>query len=245
MSGARIRGSSLARSERDAATKAPAETTGADVWLRFGGAAGIAFVALTLAGGIVQGDVPVYADGATQIKQWFGDNAGRYLVGYYLIALAVLAYLAFLAGFTALLMRAERGAYPSSLFTLIAGVLVPAALIGSASFDGTLALLEGDVSDDVARVLSAADYYAYALVPLMLGLFSLASAVAIARTRVLWAPLAWAGFVIAAGGIAAGAVPIEQDPDGVLYTVGIVTLFAFFVWVLAISAAMLTQRRGR
>jgi hypothetical protein len=113
--------------------------------------------------------------------------------------------------------------------------------MASASFDGTLALLEGDVPDDVARVLSAADYYAYSTLPLMVGLFSLAASAGISRTRVLWTPVAWPGLLIAAGGVIAGAVPLERDPEGVLYMVGAVTLFAFFAWVLAVSAAMLLR----
>lgn len=244
MSVARVPLPSTVPGEEGVASKAPADPVDADHWVRIGGVGGLAFVALAVGGFVVQGDVPVYADGPAQIKQWFADNADRYLAGYYLLALAIVAFLPFLAGLTTLLMRAHGGPHPSSLLALIAGVLVPVYATASTSFDGTLALLEGDVSDDVARVLSAADYYAYSVMPLMLGIFSLATSLALSRSRLLWHPLAWVGVLIGVAGIIAGAVPVERNPDGVLYVVGIATLFAFFVWVLALSVAMLRQRDG-
>jgi hypothetical protein len=67
-----------------------------DDWTRYGGAAGIAFVILCVAGFVVQGDVPVFTDGSAQIRAWFADNSSRYLIGYGLIALGLFIYLVYL-----------------------------------------------------------------------------------------------------------------------------------------------------
>jgi hypothetical protein len=210
--------------------------------LRLGGAAGIAFVVLTVLGGVVQGNVPVYSDGPAEIKEWFADNSGRYLAGYYLVLLAVLFYLVFLAALVDLLMRAEGANRLWSLLALVAGLLVPIAAELSSGFDGTLALLEGDVSDDVARALSAADYYTFSAMTAMAGVFTLAVSVVILRCSVLWRPLAWLGFVVTLSGVTGGAIPLEQDPDGILYVVSYVSLFAFLAWVAGVGVVMLRQQ---
>jgi hypothetical protein len=206
--------------------------------LRLGGVAGIAFVVLTVLGGLVQGNVPVYSDGPAEIKQWFADNSGRYLAGYYLILLGVLFYLVFLAALVDLLMRAAGASRTWPLLALVAGLLVPVAAEVSSGFDGTLALLEGDVSDEVARALSAADYYTFSAMTAMAGVFTLAVSVVILRFGVLWRPLAWIGLLVTLGGVTGGAIPLEQDP-GILYVVSYLSLFAFLAWVASVAVVML------
>lgn len=207
-----------------------------DQWVRWGGVAGIVFVVLSLVGGVVQGNVPVYTDDPADIRGWFADNSSRYLAGWFLIAIGIAVfYPAFLAALTSLLVRAEGGVHPWALLALIAGLLVPVPAMAASAFDGTLALLEGDFSDELARTLSAADYYAFTPLPLIAGIFTGATSAVILRTGVLWRPLAGLGLLVTAGGIVAGAVPLEKDPDGVLYVIGYLTLFAFFLWTIGVS----------
>lgn len=215
-----------------------------DNWIRYGGAAGIAFVILCIAGGFVQGDVPVYTDGSAQIKTWFAENSSRYLVGYGLIVLGLLVYLLYLATLVRVLMRVEDEGGPWSLVALFSGILVFIAAQVSGPFDGTLALLEGDVSDETARVFSAADYYAFSAMYPIAGVLTLAASVIILRTGVLWPPLAWLGMLITAGGIIAGAAPLERDAEGVLTSIGYITLFAFFTWTTGVSAVILRKSTG-
>jgi hypothetical protein len=211
-------------------------------WPRYGGAAGIAFVVLCVAGGFVQGDDPVYTDGSAAIKTWFAEHSSRYLIGYCLVALGLFVYLLFLATLVRVLMNVEGG--PLSLVALTSGLLVFVAAQVSAPLDGTLALLEGDVSDELAQVFSAADYYAFSVQSPLSGVLTLATSVVILRNTIWWRPLGWFGLLITAGGIIAGAAPLEQDATGVMTTVGYVTLFAFFAWTIGVSVTLLRSRTG-
>jgi hypothetical protein len=136
-------------------------------------------------------------------------------------------------------MRAEDDGGPWSLVALLSGVLVFVAVQVSAPFDGTLALLKGDVSDDTARAFSAADYYALSATYPIAGVLTLAASVLILRTGILWPPLARLGMLVTAGGLIAGAAPLERDAEGVLTYAGYVTLLAFFVWTVGVSVALL------
>lgn len=102
-------------------------------WGRMGGAAGVAFVALTLIGGVVQHDVPVYTDGPSVIKEWFADNSDRYFVRWCLIVLGVFFFLVFLAVLVAF-ARADDAHGPWRWLALLAGSLVVVAAQVSSAF---------------------------------------------------------------------------------------------------------------
>jgi hypothetical protein len=210
-----------------------------DHWVRLGGCAGIAFVAFTVLGFVVQGDVPVYSDGPSHIREWFAENGDRYLAGYYLILIGVFFYFPFLASFCTLLSRAEGSEHPWARAAFFAGIMVIVAALGSVGFDGTLATLEGDVSDDMARAISAADYYTFTLVALPGAALTLAASIVILRTAVLWRPLAWVGLLITIGGLIGTAAPTERDPEGTLTVVYYASFFALLVWLACVSVAML------
>jgi hypothetical protein len=214
-------------------------------WGSIGGAAGVAFVALTLIGGVIQGDVPVYTDGPTVIKEWFADNSDRYLVGWCLIVLGAFFFLAFLSVLVAAFARADEAQGPWPWLALLAGALVVVAAQVSSAFDPTLALLEGAVSDDVARTLSAADYVTFLLLYPFAGILALAVSLIIIKTGVLWRPLAWFGPLITLGGLVAATAPLEHDAEGALTTVGYVTLLAFLAWTAGVSASMIHAARRR
>lgn len=206
-------------------------------WEVLGGLAGLLFVALTIAGGVVQGDVPVYSDGPAVIKEWFAENSDQYLVGALLIVLGVFFFLGYLAALMAGLLKAAGGGLWPWL-AVLAGVLLVVAAQASAAFDPTLALLEGDVSDDVARMLSAADYMSFLLLYPFAGVHALAVSVAIFRTGVLWRPLAWFGPVVTVGGLVAMTAPLEHDAEGVLTVMGYLTLFALLAWTAGVSLSL-------
>lgn len=211
-------------------------------WVRLGGCAGIAFVAFTAVGFVVQGDVPAYSDGPSHIRAWFAENSDRYLAGYYLILIGSFFYIPFLASFYALLSRAEGSERPWARAAFFAGIMLLVAALGSVGFDGTLATLEGDVSDDTARAISAADYYSFALVTLPGAALALAGSIVIVRTAVVWRPLAWFGLLITIGSLVGMAAPTQRDPDGALTTVNYASFLALLVWLGCIAVAMLVMR---
>jgi hypothetical protein len=209
---------------------------------RLGGLAGILFVGLTVIGFIIQGDVPVFTDGPATIKEWFSENGDRYLAGWYLIILGLLFYLGFLASLTATFTRVEA-AHPWNWVALLGGIHVLVAAQASVAFDGTLALLEGDVTDDVAKTLSAGDYMAFMLTYFFAGILALAVSVMIVRTRMLWAPLAWFGPLVTIGGVVSVSAPLQHDAEGALTLVGYATLVAFLAWTAGVSCALLLTRQ--
>jgi hypothetical protein len=209
-----------------------------NAWARVGGAAGIVFVILTVLGGFVQGDVPVYSDGPVTIKTWFAENSDQYLIGFYLISIGSLFYLWFLATLVSTLSGHEN-TRPWNMVALLGGVHLLVAAQASLAFDGTMALLEGDLSDDLARTLSAGDYMTFLLAYFFAGILVLAVSVILMRTRLFWAPLAWFGPLITVGGIVAIAAPLEHDAEGALTVVGYGTLITFLAWTLGISFGLI------
>lgn len=210
-----------------------------------GGAAGITFVALMVAAGVVQGDVPVYSDGPAMIKDWFASNNDRYLIGGFLIVLGAIFYLLFLSVLVTSLFRADGTSSPWPWLALLAGVHLLVAAQASVAFDGTLALLKGDVSDDVARALSAGDYITFLLLYPFAGIHTSAVSVCILRTGVLWRPLAWLGPLVGVGGLVATAAPLQHDPEGVLTVVGYITLFAFLAFSAGASLSLIRAPQAR
>lgn len=208
-----------------------------------GGIAGLAFVALVVAGGVAQGDVPVYSEGPTVIKDWFANNGDRWLIAGCLLVLAMIFYVAFLAALVTSLLSADDGRSPWPLLALLAGVHLVVAVQASVAFDGTLALLKGEVSNDVARTLSAGDYMTFLLVYPFAGIQALAVSLCIFKTGVLSRALAWFGPIVAAGGLVAAAAPLEHDPEGVLTVVGYITLFAFLAFAAGVSLSMIRTAR--
>jgi hypothetical protein len=210
-----------------------------------GGAAGITFVALTFVGGVVQGDVPVYTQGPTTIKDWFAGNSDRYLVGGLLVLLGLVFYLAFLAALVRVFLRADERQSLWPWFALLAGIHLVVAAQASIAFDGTLALLEGDVPDDIARALSAGDYMSFLLLYPFAGIQTLAVSLSILRSGVIWRPLAWFGPLVAVCGLIAATAPLEHDAEGMLTTVGYVALFGFLVFTAGVSVSMVVAARRR
>lgn len=143
----------------------------------------------------------------------------------------------------AALVRAEEAHGPWPWLALLAGVLVVVAAAVSSAFDPTLALLEGDVSDDLARTLSAVGHMTFLLLYPFAGVLALAVSLTILRTGLLWRPLAWFGPLITLGGLVAPTAALQHDAEGALTTVAYVTLVAFLAWTAGVSTSLM--RAGR
>jgi hypothetical protein len=207
------------------------------------GASGILFVVLFVIGVMVSGDVPMYDEEGDEIAAWFADNGDQYLVGDFLTGLAfILFYFPFLVGLYAKLRAAEGEPSIFSRVALIGGILFPVAGLVSGISIAALALLEGEVSAEVASFAAATSYHAFvganALQAILLG----AAAIVIIRTGVLWNWLGWLAGALALAAIVASASSIENNPEGVLSVIGIITFLGFGIWILATSVALLRTR---
>jgi hypothetical protein len=207
------------------------------------GASGILFVVLFVIGAMLTGDVPTYDEGGEEIAAWFADNGEQYLVGDFITGLAfIVFYFPFLVGLYARLRAAEGEPVLFSRVALIGGILFPiAGLAGAISLAG-LALLEGEVSADVASLAAATNHHAFVGISAFQAILLGGAGIVILRTGALWQWLGWLGGALALAAIVASASSIENDPEGILSIIGIIAFIGFGVWILGASVALLRAR---
>jgi hypothetical protein len=216
-----------------------------DKWWQIAGVAGILFVITFIVGAAVSGDMPMHGDDAETITAWFADNGEQYLIGDFINGLGfILFYFPFLVGLYARLRSAETEPAIWSRVALIGGILLPLAGLTGGVFLGSLALLEGAVSDDVAVMAVAASFHAFSAVSAVTAVLVGAASIVIIRTGVFWAWLGWLGAALAIAAIIGSYTVVDGDPEGVFGVIGIVAFIAFGVWMLAASAALLMQGRA-
>jgi hypothetical protein len=203
------------------------------------GVGGLVFVALFVVGSILAWDVATYDEGGEAVAAWFADNGSRYIVSEVVILIGFLLYPLFLVGLFVKLSRAEG---PVPLFSgaaLIGGILFGAVGAAFSLFHGSLALLEGEVSAEVAALASAATLYGYAFGAAAIAIAAGAAAVVILTTRVFWSWLGWLGVVVAVLAVIGMLSPLQNDPEGVLSILGLIGFIGFGVWIVAASVALL------
>jgi hypothetical protein len=212
---------------------------------RIAGISGILFVVLFIVGGGFSGDVPTYDEGGEEIAAWFAENSEEYLVGDFITGLGfVLFYFLFLGGLYAKLRAAEGDPAIFSRAALIGGILFPVAgLAGGIPLAG-LALLEGDVSPDVAELAAATAFHGFTAAGAGSAIIMGAAGILIIRTGAFWTWLGWLAVALALVAIVGSATSIENDPDGVLAILGFIGFIGFGVFVLATSVAMLQTREA-
>jgi hypothetical protein len=207
------------------------------------GVAGIVFVALFVLGLVITGDGPTYDEGGEAVAAWFADNGTRYLVGDFIIGLGfILFYFPFLLGLTLKLRRAEGDPPILSGIVFGGGLLFPAAGAAGGVPQAGLALLEGNVSPDVAALAAAGTLYGFGIAGAAGAILTGASAILILRTGAFWNWLAWLGVLVAALSIVGTASPIQNDPEGILAIIQLVGFIGFGVWIIAASVALLQAR---
>ena len=195
------------------ASTAPVTSTKAAA--RIGGAAGIAFVVLALAGNSLTGggvETDASSDGyAAEVARRTADGAWR--AG---IALELVAFLALLV-FTAALARRIRLNEPREgylgLAVLAAGTLLAAVKLASGSALYAADRRAGELDGEFARLLSDLNDASFALSFVPLGLLLGAAAVAALAHGALPRALGWTGaplavLLVAAASTGADAVPV-------------------------------------
>ena len=205
-----------------------------DIW---GPLAGIAFAVLFPVG-LVLYNLPVGGGASSdeEIRAFYADGGDRMrvVVATYLVALAALAFAAFVAYLSMWLRAVDAAAEGLGLVVLVAGAVAAAMLLAGAVALGALGVAialggEPETLGDtgVARFLG---HLGYGLV-LLCGAFSAALLIVAAsfvglRTRALPTWLVWGGFVAAAV---------------LLVAVVFLPMLALPLWVLAVSIVLLRR----
>jgi len=219
-----------------------------DKWWRVGGAAGILFIVMFIAGIAVTGDSPTLDNSTDEIRNWYTDNGDQFLVGSYIIGLAfAFFFFPFLAGLRSLLAAAEGGprmwssvAFAGGLAFLIFGA------IGS-FFWATLAYSFGVVEqgDDVPiRTLMHLDLVGTATFPMPLIALVVGTSLVSLRTGVLWRWLSVLALVVVVFVVINGANTLTSDTDGALGGIGFIAFPAAALWVLLASINMVLKREA-
>lgn len=201
---------------------------------RLGGAAGIAFVVLALAGNSLTGggaESHAAPDAyAAEVVRRTGDTAWR--AG---IVLELLAFLA-LAVFAAALARRIRAVEPrcsyASTLVVAGGVLLVAVKLTSGSALYAADTRSGEISGELARLLSDLNSAAFVLSFVPLALLLAAAAVGALAYGALPRALGWTAAPIAALLVAAGAAGADANP---------VPFLLALVWLLATGAVMVRR----
>jgi len=188
--------------------------------------AGIAFVALFLAGVLTAGD-PGTKNGP-KIADHFADHRTAILIGMYLAGLGLLAFFVWAWSLRTILSRAGEEALATTV--LVAGVLVIAVEFPVIALDTGLAFISDQRVDpglaralhDLAQVFSYIDWFPTAL------LFA-ALALALRRSRLLAPWLGWTAAAIAALALIAAPPALGLDLP--------VSLLSF-LWIAVLSVIL-------
>jgi hypothetical protein len=219
--------------------EAVGSTTDTRRWERIAAGLGIIFVVLQVAAGAMLGGAPALDAPSPEIQRYLVDDGGNVLVAATMAALAAFFGLWFLGSLRTFLERAEGAPGHLSKVAFGAG-LVTITMATTASLP-TVALAWDDTAARAEPGLLQAvwNLNTLALVPIgsSAGVFCLAIALIILRTRVLPAWLGWIGVLAAVAGVLAVFYLVADDPDSPLGTpanVGGFLLSMLFILLLSI-----------
>jgi hypothetical protein len=58
----------------------------------------------------------------------------------------------------------------------------------------------------------------------------------------LWAWLGWLGLLVLVTGVIGSATVLENDPEGILASVGLASFAGLGIWILGVSVGLIQQR---
>jgi hypothetical protein len=211
---------------------------------QLGGVLGILGVVLFIIGVIVQGETPMVSDSPEEIRSWFIDNGEQYLIGDFIVSLAIVFGL--VPFFIAIRREFARAEGESSLWPQLGqfgGFLFVVIGAAAAMFQGTLAVGADQITDDSAvMALMNASFYGFSAPGFVLSLFFLATAMSIMRTKAAAAWLAWLCLAMTVVAVLSGLAAIEDDDEGIFSLLGFVTIIGFGIVTLVLSVGLLTRK---
>ena len=212
---------------------------------RLSGVAGIAFVALSLFASGLNELPPAYDQDGAALVAWLAQNGRSFRFWHFVAGLAfLLFYFPFFAGLCERLREAEGAPALWSRVAWAGAIISPAAGTISGAFIVGLALLGGRASPEVAIFGAAAQHYALAVSGAYGGVVMLGAAVVILRTGIFWRWLGWAAAAIGVAAIAGTAAIVEADPSGPFASISGFAWLAYFLWMGAVSVAMIRTREA-
>jgi hypothetical protein len=215
-------------------------------WERSGATAGIVFFVL-LAASVLVAPTPPHIDATTtRIATYFNDHRTAIISSNLLWILAGVAFVWFLGHLRHVLQRAEGGMEALSPVVFGSGVALVAAGGIAVVPVSTLALMarsqEGLTNPSVVRMLYDMRLMADPGLALAAALFVLAGSLAMVRKELVSPALGWVGMIVAAVDAIGGVATLYQTRyNSFWFAYQWVALFAFGVWILAASAAMVTR----
>jgi hypothetical protein len=212
-------------------------------WAQLGGISGILMVILFVVGIIVQGDAPQVNDTPEDSLAWFVDNGDQYLVGDFLIAIAVVVFFVpFFVTLRAFLRGAGGAAEQWSTVAMIGAVFFALVGAGASMAMGGVAAGADELSADTVRLAQYVDFYAFGGLSMALVPFFLGVSLIILQGGVLWKWQGWLGLILAVVALIGAASPIEGDPEGVLSLLSFISFIGLGVFILITSAGMLMSK---
>jgi hypothetical protein len=216
-------------------------------WERIAAGLGIVFVVLQVAAGSMLADAPALDAPAQEIQTYLVDDGVNVLVSATMVTLAAFFGLWFLGSLRTFLERAEgapgrlsKVAFGAGLVTITMATTAGLPTVALA-WDDTAALAEPGLLQAVWNLNTLA------LVPIgsSAGVFCLAIAAVILRTRVLPAWLGWLGVLAAVAGVLATFYLVADDPDSLLGTPANLGGFLLSMLFILLLSAFMVIRVGK
>ncbi len=210
---------------------------------------GIAFVALFVwwlnLHGMLEpaGGQPRPSDG--QIFSYITENDRRLHMSHFVLGLAAVTFLCFLAALRAALRRACKE-MPSLLTVAFAGGLVAVILmlVAGSILPGMADVLKRGavLQPSVVGVLFDLVGSIFSLVPFAVATLVGATSIAVLQSKQLPSWIGWAGGVIVLF-LLAGAASIDVTEEDPLWFVGILGMALWLIWTVAVSLALVLSRQ--
>ena len=213
---------------------------------RISGVAGLLFVALSLTAAAMNVQPPAYNQPPAAFVAWLAEHNAQFRTGHLIAGIAfLLFYFPFFAGLCEKLREAEGTPAIWSRVAWAGAIMSPAAGTTSGSFIIGASLLGGRASADTAVFGAAGAFYAYVISGALAGIVLLGAAVVILRTGVFHRWLGWTALGIGLAAVAGSGAIVENDPAGLFASLNALAWLAYFVWIGALSVALILTRRSR
>jgi hypothetical protein len=227
-----------------------AQTGGSGItgqWWRLAGVAGIVWLVLFIAGAfVIQGDSPDSTQTIAEIKSYWANDAGKYLVSDFIISVSfVFFFVPFFVGLRWFLGSTEDGPPVLSWIMTVGGVGILTLGGAAGGFEGSLAVAAKNnvqIDDSTTMALVLASSYAFAVGQLVIALFLASAGLLVVRSGIIWR---WSGFIALIGVpllIVGAAWPIDGDEHGVFGAGGLFGFLCLLIWTLITCIALIMRK---